>query len=83
MLLLLFGTKGLNRRNIEHDTELIIKWLTDNQFVANPAKFQFILLGLGKNKLCLEISKNIVNASNKVKLLGVTINNKLNFNDHK
>ena len=51
--------------------------------VANPAKFQVMFLGIKqKPRLCININGNYLPASDKVKLLGVTIGCKLNFNSH-
>ena len=51
--------------------------------VANPTKFQVMFLGLKKNQnLVLEINGEAIAASKEVKLLGVTIDSKLNFKSH-
>ena len=68
--------------NLELDAKNILNWLQINQLVANPAKFQFILLGNSGKKLCLAINKNIIKLSDEVKLLGITIDSKLTFNSH-
>ena len=50
---------------------------------ANPAKFQMIFLGLKiNNLLCLNIDGQKIKQSEHVKLLGVQIGSKLNFNVH-
>ena len=42
-----------------------------------------MFLGLKVNKMfCLDINGNIIESTDKVKLLGVTIDSKLNFRDH-
>ena len=48
--------------------------------VANPKKFQLMLLGL--TRLRLNIEGNKVSATDCVKLLGVEIDNKLKFDKH-
>ena len=51
--------------------------------VANPDKFQMMFLGLkGSKRHCLDINRNIIVNADAVKLLGVTIDSKLNFRDH-
>ena len=61
-------------------------WFSNNSMLANPAKFQLMFLGLNKNvsyeNIYIDISGNRVFASKEVKLLGVTIDNNLNFNSH-
>ena len=50
---------------------------------ANPGKFEFMVLGV-KNIVQFTISVNskIILCSNKVKLLGITIDNELKFKKH-
>ena len=51
--------------------------------VANPAKFQMMFLGLkDKNSLFLNINDNKILSTNKVKLLGIEIDNALTFTAH-
>ena len=68
---------------LEHDIPRVLNWLKYNSMVANPAKFQVMFLGIKqKPRLCININGNYLPASDKVKLLGVTIDCKLNFNSH-
>ena len=54
-----------------------------NGMVANPAKFQMMFLGLiEKNTLRLNINDNKILSTNKVKLLGIEIDNALTFTTH-
>ena len=51
--------------------------------VANTEKFQLIFFGLKEDhKLSIEINGNVINMSDAEKLLGVTIDSKLRFNEH-
>ena len=69
--------------NIEKDMKIAIDWYQDNEMVANPEKFQLMFLGLkGDLKLCIDINGNVVQMTDSVKLLGITIDSKLNFNEH-
>ena len=55
--------------NLKHDTK------------GNPEKFQFMILGKKQcNKVKFTINSIIIKESNSVKLLGITIDNMLNFN---
>ena len=70
---------------LEDSVSSAIKWFEINSMVANPEKFQFMLLGLDdkvNNKLCLDMNGKTVRASNQVLLLGVTIDDKLTFIRH-
>ena len=59
------------------------KWFSENGMVANPEKFQHMLLGTNNDhKLCLKIDDQINYQCLQVKLLGVTIDSRLNFNKH-
>ena len=70
-------------RKLEDDLQRTLCWLEDNGLVANPKKFQFMILGLkGKHNLCLDVDGKVVLAALSVKLLGVTIDRNLNFDSH-
>ncbi len=69
--------------SIENDMREAINWYKRNEMVANPETFQLIFFGLKEeNELCIDIQGNIIKMSDTVKLLGVTIDSKLNFNGH-
>ena len=49
----------------------------------NPGKFQFMILGKQQcNKVKLIINSIVINESNAVELLGITIETILTFNEH-
>ena len=58
-------------------------WFQNNSLAANPKKFQLMFLGTQKivNK-CVNINRNIFRSKTSIKLLGVYIDWKLNFNTH-
>ena len=63
--------------------KIAIDWYQDNEMVANPEKFQLMFLGLKDDlKLCIDINGNVVEMTDSVKLLGITIDSKLNFKEH-
>ena len=69
--------------NLENDLSLILQWFTENGMVANPEKFQLMFLGLKNDQqMCLRIDDQIINQCQQVKLLGITIDSKLNFDKH-
>ena len=50
---------------------------------ANPEKFQCTLLGKdNKENFSIDIQSNTINPHNFIKVLGVTLDNQLNFNIH-
>ena len=72
---------------LKHESELAVKWFTENQMIVNPDKFQAMILQNSKNsknyepgKLENECAK--IETKNTVKLLGIIIDNKLNFEEH-
>ena len=68
---------------LEFDIENAISLFRENNMVANPDKFQIMFIGLKESKrYCLHINGNIIVNTDTVKLLGVTIDSKLNFRDH-
>ena len=74
--------KDLNEivNNLEIDLSRLFKWFAENGMVANPKKFQLMLLGLTRHRrLRLNIEGNKVSARDCAKLLGVQIDNKLKF----
>ena len=69
--------------NLKHDTKTILKWCRINSVKANPEKFQFMILGKKQcNKVKLIINSIVINESDAVELLRITIDNILTFNEH-
>lgn len=68
---------------LEKDLKLINKWFVDNSMVANPEKYQVMFLGV---KDLIPININVggkyITSKDEVELLGITIDNKLNFGKH-
>ena len=60
-----------------------INWLKTNHMIVNPKKFQAMLVSKRKNiipeDLTICISDIDIKLKNSVKLLGITLDNKLNF----
>ena len=68
--------------NLQSDLKIVLKWFKDNQMMNNSGKFQFMILSKNTiNKLIVIGNKTIV-SSKSVKLLGLTIDKKLNFGIH-
>ena len=70
-------------RLLNGDINNALQWFKYNQMVANPNKFQVIFVGLEKGqKLSFEINGTSIRITEEVKLLGITIDSKLQFQSH-
>ena len=71
-------------RNLEIDTSISITWFHSNGMEANPAKFQFMLSSTkALPQQSIRVDKDTtIESEDYVKLLGITIDNKLNFSKH-
>ena len=61
-----------------------IDWLSNNKMIANPSKFQGIVLSKKKESIRtnFKIKDKTIESSSSVELLGVLIDEKLNFETH-
>ena len=66
------------------ETNIAINWLTDNSMIANPSKFQAIVMSKSRQHIITDFAfkDKSIESTNAVKLLGVTIDDKLNFTTH-
>ena len=71
---------------LESESNCAINWFRDNSMIVNPDKFQAILLDKRNSDLHLneniKIDKENIKFVSNVKMLGVHIDSKLNFNLH-
>lgn len=67
--------------NLESDSVLLFTWLSSNALKANPDKSHLLLNSTDYNLFAMIDSHKITN-SEHVKLLGITIDNGLSFNQH-
>ena len=70
---------------LESESKISIDWFETNKMIVNPGKFQSIIIDKKKQdhrKENFEIGDKVIEASPSVKLLGVQIDDKLNFNLH-
>ena len=67
-------------KKLEDNTSEIVKWLRNNYMKSNTDKNHLIVTNC--DKACITIDNNVIEANTSVKLLGVTIDNKLNFAEH-
>ena len=70
---------------LESDANIALSWLKENKMIANPEKFHCIILTKNKadnSDLDCKIGSKVIKTEQKVKLLGITIDNKLKFDEH-
>ena len=67
--------------NFQSDPKAVLDWVGSNQRIANPGKFQYMLLGKHKS-LKIEIKGIKLGTAKSVKLLGLTIDHNLTFDTH-
>ena len=70
---------------LESESKIAIVWFETNKMIVNPGKFQSIIIDKKKQdhtKETFVIGDKVIEASPSVKLLGVLIDEKLNFNLH-
>ena len=68
--------------NLQSDLKIALKWFKDNQMMANPEKFQLMILNNNTINKSIVINNKTIEPFKSVKLLGLTIDNKLNFLIH-
>ena len=66
---------------LEKDSSTLIKWVSINGLKANPDKFHLLLNSTDLTK-SIKVDKFDIFNSNSEKLLGITFDNKLTFNEH-
>ena len=67
---------------LQSDVPQVVNWFRVNQMVVNPGKFQFILIGCEEGAYSIVVDGHEIPCSKCVKLIGVTIDNKLGFGPH-
>ena len=71
--------------SLEVETSNAIKWMKDNDMIANPDKFKAIMLTKTDHNTAgirWEFSRKTILSSNEIDLLGITIDTKLSFDSH-
>ena len=69
-------------RVLSEETAVAIDWFECNLMQANPNKFQVKLLNHNQVNLSVTVGNKTIAAAESVKLLGVNIDNNLNFTSH-
>ena len=62
----------------------MVKWFTDNSMGANDGIFPGIILcgGREQKNININVGESDICFVSKIEVLGVSVNDKLNFNDH-
>ena len=77
-------TVAIVKRSLEDATNSALEWFEYNEMKANPSKFQALLLGTDSKDLntIFNVKGADISPSTSVNLLGIEIDNKLNFSKH-
>ena len=70
---------------LDQDSQAAIDWFKINEMIANPDKFQAIVIKKNcgaKDSYALNINNQTINSENCIKLLGIEIDNTLSFDKH-
>ena len=79
---------SLNYEEVAHklsnDTYIVLNWFKVNSMAANSGKFQIVFLGskIDNSKITFAIENKQIKCKREVKLLGITIDEKLTFTRH-
>ena len=70
---------------MKNESELAVKWFRENNMIVNPDRFQSMVLQK-QDKNCqtnsLNIDNRIIETFKSMKLLGITTDNQLSFDEH-
>lgn len=72
-------------RKLSNDTHILLNWCRINSMVADPRKFQGSrLLGslINNNNITFTVENKHIKSTNKVKLVGITTDDKFAFTKH-
>ena len=68
---------------LENDTRAAIAWFENNYMVANPDKFQSIILNRGGDvSISISVQDDVIIPSDHIKVLGITLDDSLKFDLH-
>ena len=65
---------------LEKETHILLHWFKNNETLLNADKCHLLIINSQGN--IINIGNEEIESSTSVKLLGITIDNKLNFNEH-
>ena len=68
--------------HIENDASILITWFRDNYLKMNEDKCHLLITNQEEKRVSAIIDKETIENSKSVRLLGITIDNKLSFDTH-
>ena len=68
--------------SLERDAALLSLWFENNYMEMNEDKSHLLVIGNKDDEATVNISESLIEESDEEKLLGVTLDNKLNFKTH-
>ena len=69
------------RQKLGSETSILNQWFKDNHFKMNPDKCHLMVTKHNED-VSLNVQGKIIKGSESVKLLGINIDNQLDFDDH-
>ena len=72
-------------RLLEKESEVEIKWISDNNMIVNSKTFQVMIINRqnrSNHNCCLTINNVEIQSKESATRLGIEIDNKLNFEKH-
>ena len=71
------------QKQLQDDSNIAVRWFNNNQTTANPDKFQSIILSRDRvDQFDISLDGHVISRGNSLKMLGVTLDDNLNFNEH-
>ena len=73
------------KNTLQSESEVVINWFKNNKMIVNPEKFQAIILDKEKHDYSnetVEFDIKTIETVSSVRLLGVQLDDKLNFSLH-
>ena len=67
---------------LEIDATILIRWFQNNDLKMNEDKCHLLITNQDKDSILAHIGEEIIKNSQSEKLLGITIDNVLKFNEH-
>ena len=77
------GNLEVLRKQLQDDSNIAVRWFDKNQTTANPDKFQSIILSRHRvDQFDIDLNGHVISRGNTLKMLGVTLDDNLNFYEH-
>ena len=71
------------QKQLQDDSNIAVRWFNNNQTTANPDKFQSIILSRDRvDQFDISLDGHVISRGNSLKMLGVTLDDNSNFNEH-